>query len=147
MGKGFEPTQRYQRALGPHDRLMPHAKDHATVGELYEMIVADLEALAARHGEAGLFIGDPSGQGDESLAPSPSVRKVICLKSAKEAIAGSVEQGEGATESTEQSHFQRFVAIRAAYDAALSRDPSFAPARPAAHNPVMRRPPTPEGKV
>ncbi len=147
IGKGFEPTQRYQRALGQDDRLMPHAKDYATVGELYEMIVADLEALAARHGEAGLFIGDPAGQVDESLAPLHGVRKVICLESAKEAIAAIVEQGEGATESAEQSHFQRFMEIRAAYDAALSRDPSFAPARPAAHNRVMRRPPTPEGKV
>lgn len=147
MGKGFEPTQRYQRAQSDEDRLMPHAKDYATVGELYEMIVADLEALVARLGEAGLFIGDPAGQVDETLVQLPGVRKVICLRSAKEAIAGIVEQGEGAAEAAEQSHFQRFVAIRDAYDAALKRNPHFSPARPAAHNPVMRRPPTPEGKV
>jgi hypothetical protein len=147
MGKGFAPTQRYQRAVGADDRLMPHAKDYATVGELYEMIVADLESLAARLGEDALFIGDPAGQVDETLIQLPGVRKVICLKSAKAAIAGIVEQGEGASESAEQSHFQRFVAIRDGYDAVLKRNPHFAPARPAAHNPVMRRPPTPEGKV
>jgi hypothetical protein len=147
MGQGFHPTQRYQRASGVDDRLMPHAKDYATVGELYEMIVADLEALAGQLGEDGLFIGDPDGQVDETLIALPGVTKVICLKSAKQAIAGIVEQGEGAREGAAQSHFQRFVAIRDSYDAALKRNPAFAPARPAAHNPVMRRPPTPDGKV
>jgi hypothetical protein len=147
MGQGFLPTQRYQRASGGDDRLMPHAKDYATVGELYEMIVADLEALAAQLGEDGLFIGDRDGQVDEALIALPGVTKVICLKSAKAAIFGIVEQGEGAVEGAAQSHFQRFVAIRDSYDAALKRNPAFAPSRPAAHNPVMRRPPTPEGKV
>jgi hypothetical protein len=147
MGQGFSPAQRYQRGGPVGDRLMPHAKDYATVGELYEMVVNDLETLAARHGEDGLFIGDPAGQVDETLVQLPGVTKVICLKSAKTAIAAIIEQGEGASEGAHASHFQRFKAIRDAYDAQLARNPNFTPARPAAHNPVMRRPPTPEGKV
>lgn len=147
MAPGFEAPIRYARGGPDGPRLMPHAKDYATVGALYEMIVADLDSLAARHGETALFMGDPAGQVDESLVALPGVRKVQCLRSAKEAIAGIVEQGEGAAAGADRSHFQRFVAIRDAYDAALAANPDFRPARPAAHNPVMRRPPTPEGRV
>ena len=37
--------------------------------------------------------------------------------------------------------------IRSEYQALLASDPSFTPARPAAHNPVMRRPPDPRDRV
>ena len=148
MGSGFEPLQHYQRgAADTAKRLMPHAMDYPTVGALYEQIEADLTALAASIGEDALFIGDPDGQIDERFVGMPGVSKVICLKSARQAITSIVEQGEGASEAGEQSHYQRFCAVRAEYDALLSADPQFAPGRPAAHNPVMRRPPTPEGKV
>jgi hypothetical protein len=147
MGAGFVATQRYARGAPEGFHLMPHAADYATVGDLYALVVADLDTLAARLGEDALFIGDPAGQIGPELVSMPGVRKVICLKSAKEAICGIVEQGEGATDDAQASHFQRFVRIRTEYDTLLAADPAFKPARPAAHNPVMRRPPTPEGRV
>ena len=56
-------------------------------------------------------------------------------------------QGEGAQENTEGSHYQKFAGIRAEYQALLAADSSFVPAFPAATNPVLRRPPRPEGRV
>lgn len=147
MGEGFTPTHRYARGGPAGARLMPHAADYETVGVLYAMVVADLEDLCARLGETAVFIGDPAGQIGPDLISLPGVQKVACLKSAKTAIEAIVAQGEAADASTDRSHFQRFCAVRDAYDALLAEDPLFKPAWPAAHNPVMRRPPTPEGRV
>lgn len=147
MGAGFTPVQHYARGGPQSAHLMPHAADYATVGVLYEMVLADLDELCARLGEANVFIGDPEGQIDARLVSLPGVTRVICLKTAHAAIEGIVAQGEGATDADETSHFQRFCRIRTEYDALLSANPAFKPAHPVAHNPVMRRPPTPEGRV
>ena len=45
------------------------------------------------------------------------------------------------------SHFERFCAIREEFRALKSANPAFEPAHPAATNPVLRRPPRPEGRV
>src|SRR5207237_16051 len=45
------------------------------------------------------------------------------------------------------SHYQKFLGIRAELQALTERNPAFAPAFPAATNPVLRRPPRPEGGV
>src|SRR5205807_2305218 len=58
-----------------------------------------------------------------------------------------VDQGEGAPGHTENSHYSRFLAIRRELDELSDADPSFVPAHPVAHNPVMRRPPDPTGRV
>lgn len=147
MGAGFEPVQHYVRGRSEGERLMPHAIDYPTVGALYARIEEDLEALAVRMGEPGLFIGDPEGQIDSRFVSLPGVTRVICIKSARAALQAIVAQGEGSRVGHESSHYQRFCAIREEYDALLAADPGFAPARAVAHNPVMRRPPTPEGKV
>lgn len=147
MGAGFAPTQRYTRGGPPGQRLMPHAVDYDTVGALYAMIVSDLEQMCARLGESAVFVGDPAGQVSEALVHMPNVQRVVCLKTAKAAIQAIVEQGEAARADAERSHFQRFCAVRDELSAMLAADPGFKPAYPAAHNPVMRRPPTPEGKV
>jgi CDGSH-type Zn-finger protein/uncharacterized Fe-S cluster protein YjdI len=146
MGAGFEPISSYRRgALG--ERLMPHAVDYPTVGGLYARIETDLVALCERLGESAVFIGDVANQIDDRFVGMSGVTSVGCLKTALAAIDGIVAQGEGAAGHIEGSHYARFCAIRAEYDALLAADPAFAPARPAAHNPVMRRPPSPEGKV
>jgi CDGSH-type Zn-finger protein/uncharacterized Fe-S cluster protein YjdI len=147
MGAGFEPVQHYERGVGSGPRLMPHAIDYPTVGALYARIEADLDALGAALGEDRLFIGDPDGQIGPALIGMEGVTKVLCLKTAHAAIQGIVAQGEGARIGDADSHYARFCAIRSEYDALLAADPGFAPARPAARNPVMRRPPSPDGKV
>lgn len=148
MGNGFRPLQQYQRgAANDARRLMPHAIDYPTVGGLYSQIEADLDALAHQLGEEHLFIGDPAGQIDMGLAGLPGAVRVNCLKTAHAAVHSIVEQGEGARSDDATSHYARFRSIRSEYDELVSRDGGFVPAWPAANNPVMRRPPTPEGKV
>jgi hypothetical protein len=62
-------------------------------------------------------------------------------------LAAIVHQGEGAPSDTEQSHYQRFVTIRGELAQLLALNPNFVPAHPAATNPVLRKPPRPEGRV
>jgi CDGSH-type Zn-finger protein/uncharacterized Fe-S cluster protein YjdI len=145
-GAGFEPARDYQRD-SRMDRLMSVATDYATVGELYRSIQLGLERLVEGLGAAQVFIGDPAHQLSAEVARLPGLRVVRCLKTAQIAITAIVEQGESAAATQDASHYQRFLAIRREYDALREARPGFRPARMSAHNPVMRRPPTPEGKL
>ena len=145
-GIGFEPAQRYSR-VGSLGRLMPISPDYETVGALYHAIREGLERLAGRDGEQALFIGDPAHQLGADVTSLPNLSRVRCLKTALEALDGIVTQGEGAPGHAEDSHYQRFLRIQRELEELRAARPSFTPARPAGHNPVMRRPPTPEGKL
>lgn len=146
-GSGFAPVTAYQRSLGAYSNLMPSGQDYDTVGDLYRAIAYGFRHLAERHGEPGLFVGDPSAQVGPELLSLPGLIPVTDLASALRAIDTIVEQGEGASRDVETGHYRRFIAIREAYDALRAARPDFRPARPAAHNPVMRRPPDPRDKV
>jgi CDGSH-type Zn-finger protein/uncharacterized Fe-S cluster protein YjdI len=145
-GAGFEPPRCYHRLAMP-GRLMPSSQDYDTVGELYHAIRDGLIRLVNSHGEAALFVGAPERQLGPELANLSGLTRVRCLKTALTALDGIVTQGEGAPGNSEGSHFQRFLDIKREYQALLAERPEFVPARPAAHNPVMRHPPTPEDKV
>lgn len=145
-GAGFEPARDYQRD-SRMDRLMSVATDYATVGELYRSIQLGLERLVDTLGAAQVFIGDPAHQLSAEVARLPGLKVVQCLKTAQIAITAIVEQGESAAATQEVSHYQRFLAIQREYQALRDARPAFRPARMSAHNPVMRRPPTPEGKL
>jgi len=145
-GEGFEPPQRYTRALDM-DRLMTVCTDYDTVGELYRSISAGLQHLSANYGERALFVGNPEHQLDTDVARLPGLKTVRCLRTALEAIDAIVRQGEGADSCCGNSHYQRFLRIGDEYDALLAARPAFRPARMSAHNPVMRPPPTPEGRL
>ena len=124
----------------PKGRLMPHAQDYLTVGHLYRGIRHGFEVLSHHMGEKALFCGDPAaqiGHGDVSL---PGLEAVTDLKSAEGAIETIIEQGEGAPEHSENSHYSRFLNVRKEYADFLAANPNFAPAFPVAHNPVMNRP-------
>lgn len=145
-GEGFEPERRFVRGVsGP--RLTPMAIDYDTVGEFYQTLANGLRRLVEAHGEAGAMCGNPALQLSSADVSLPGANKVICLKTALAAFESIITQGEGAQENTENSHYQRFAAIRTEYQALLAADPSFKPAFPAATNPVLRRPPRPEGRV
>ena len=145
-GAGFEPPRRYTRGATP-GRLMPSSSDYDTVGQLYHAIRDGLERLVRTHGEECVFIGPPERQLGPDVASLPGLTRVRCLKTARAALDGIVTQGEGAPDNTETSHYHRFLGVRQEYEALLAARPEFTPGRPAAHNPVMRPPPTPEGRV
>lgn len=146
-GEGFEPARRYSRALGM-DRLMTACTDYDTVGELYRSVSAGLQHLSASMGERALFVGNPEHQLDTEVARIAGLKTVRCLRTALEAIDAIVRQGEGADSCCGgTSHYQRFLRIGREYDALLEARPEFRPARMSAHNPVMRPPPTPEGRL
>ncbi len=82
---------------------------------------------------------------DAQLGPPdlelPGLMTVSSLADVREAIHRIVVQGEGAADDHHASHFVRFDAIRRQYQELLAANPKFKPGRPAARNPVMRRPP------
>lgn len=145
-GAGFAPDRTYSRTLAA-DRLMSGTFDYATVGQLYASIEEGIQRLAQELGEDALFVGDPCHQISPEVVALPNLAVVRCVKSAVAAIDAIVRQGEGSDPDEEGSHYRRFLRIRDEYQALLAARPDFKPGRPAAHNPVMRRPPNPEGKL
>lgn len=145
-GTGFEPERVFTRGVdGP--RLTPMGLDYDTVGTFYQTLGRGLQLIANAYGEEGALCGNPALQVSRAEVALPDANRVICLKTALAAFNAIITQGEGAQENVQDSHYQRFSAIRAEYQAMLAADPSFAPAFPAATNPVLRRPPRPEGRV
>jgi CDGSH-type Zn-finger protein/uncharacterized Fe-S cluster protein YjdI len=145
-GGGFAPERVFTRGVdGP--RLTPMGLDYDTVGVFYERLSSGLQRIAEEQGESNAMCGDPSLQLCETDVALAGAKRVICVKTALAAFDAIVQQGEGALEHTEGSHYQKFASIRAEYQSLLAADPKFAPAFPAATNPVLRRPPRPEGRV
>jgi len=145
-GAGFEPERLFLRGTNA-PRLTPMAFDYATVGEFYASLGHGLEALVRRVGEAAAFGGEVALQLSANEIDLPGARPVRCLKTAMDAFDAIVRQGEGAPGATAGSHFERFCSIRAEYRALKAQNPHFVPSHPAATNPVLRRPPRPEGRV
>ncbi len=145
-GSGFACERPYVRGTDrPH--LTPMARDYDTVGDFYAHLGAGLRAFVERHGEAAAFGGEAALQLSVAEVNLPGVQPVICLKTALAAFASIIEQGEGAPRDSASSHYQKFLGVRAELQELLGRNPQFAPAWPAATNPVLRRPPRPEGRV
>ena len=130
----------------PEGMLMPYFGDYETVGELYRTVEHSIEKLAKELGEEKLFCGNPALQIGFDDLKLEGLSKITDLKTAQKALDTIVSQGEGARVN-DNSHFSRFISIQEEYEKILLLNPDFKPARPAAKNPVMRRPPTPEGKV
>jgi CDGSH-type Zn-finger protein/uncharacterized Fe-S cluster protein YjdI len=141
-GEGFVPGRLFKRGV-ERDLLVPTGLDYDTVGAFYCSLAEGLQAFVARHGEAATFCGDPALQLSAHEIALPGAQVVVCLKTALGAFAAIVEQGEGARADSCGSHFQRFIAVRDELAALKAKNPSFQPAFPAAHNPVLRPPPVP----
>ena len=138
-GAGFEHSIVYERGTRS-DRLMSSPQDYSTVGHLYRGIRKGLVDLSSQYGERGLFVGNPARQIGADMLSLPGLCRVSDLASGLAAIDTIVRQGEGAPGHSETSHFASFISVRDEYLALRARDPNFVPARPAARNPVMRRP-------
>src|SRR5882672_3424076 len=145
-GEGFAPERNFVRSIAA-ERLTPMGLDYETVGDFYAVLGDRLRAFVAQVGEDGAFCGDRSLQLSQEEIHLFGARPVVCMKTALAAFDAIILQGEGAPRDSVDSHFAKFVAIRTEYQALKARNPSFAPAHPAATNPVLRRPPRPEGRV
>lgn len=145
-GAGFDAPPYVERATRT-DALLPSSEDYATVGHLYRGIRDGLTQLSAKLGEKVLFVGAPDAQVGHDLAGLPGLVPVVDLASAHRAIDTIVEQGEGTATDSARSHYRRFVGVREEFLALSKERPGFSPAHPVARSPVMRKPPTPAGKV
>jgi hypothetical protein len=144
-GEEFAPERLFERSTG--SRLTPMGINYTTVGEFYRAIADGLRSLVLRVGEPAAFCGDPALQLSVGEVDLAGAKRVICIKTALAAFEAIVAQGEGAPMHTAGSHFGRFCDIRNEYRALLTRNSAFSPSHPAATNPVLRRPPRPEGRV
>jgi hypothetical protein len=106
--------------------LQPRPQPFLTQGELYGALGEGLRGLADRLGEDGLFIGPAWAQAAPDSFGWPQLTPVHDLESALRVLDVIVEQGEGAREDVEGSHFGRFQAVLDEYLAM----PPFAPAYP-----------------
>jgi CDGSH-type Zn-finger protein/uncharacterized Fe-S cluster protein YjdI len=121
--------------------------DYDTVGDFYASLGESVTQFVARVGEKAAFCGDPALQLSADEIDLGGAKPVICAKTALAAFDAIVRQGEGAQADSEGSHYQKFAAIRREFRALEEANRSFQPAFPAAVNPVLRRPPRPEGRV
>jgi CDGSH-type Zn-finger protein/uncharacterized Fe-S cluster protein YjdI len=145
-GAGFSYERPYVRGISwPH--LTPMATDYDTVGAFYSSLGERLRAFVSHYGEASAFDGDPALQLSSAEVNLTGAQPVRCLKTALQAFSVIVTQGEGAPRDSQGSHYQKFLGIRDELRALTARNPAFTPALPAATNPVLRRPPRPEGRV
>src|SRR6185437_7779984 len=145
-GAGFEPPVRYQRGSRA-PRLTPMGIDYDTVGDFYASLGESVTSFVARLGEKAAFCGDPALQLSADEIDLGGAKPVICAKTALAAFDAIVRQGEGAPADSEGSHYQKFSAIRGDFNSLKEANRAFQPAFPAAVNPVLRRPPRPEGRV
>ena len=145
-GDGFFYERNYTR--GSDLRLLtPMGLNYDTVGDFYEALSSGLRELVSQYGESGTFDADPALQLSPSEVQLNGAKPVICSKTALAAFEAIVVQGEGAPSDSVDSHYQKYASIREEYQRLLAKNPAFVPAFPAATNPVLRRPPRPEGRV
>jgi CDGSH-type Zn-finger protein/uncharacterized Fe-S cluster protein YjdI len=145
-GDGFVSERNYVRG-SDIARLTPMGLNYDTVGDFYAALSDGLRELVALYGEAVAFAGDPALQLSQNEINMAGCKPVICIKTALAAFDAIVVQGEGAPRDSADSHYQKFLSIREEYAALIAKNPDFSPAFPAATNPVLRRPPRPEGRV
>ena len=145
-GAGFSPELQFKRGTS-RIRLTPMAMDYDTVGTFYAALGDNLRKFVDRLGESTAFCGDPTLQLSDAEVSLNGAKPVICLKTALAAFDAIVRQGEGATEASSDSHYQRFLSIREELATLNAANPGFSPAWPAAVNPVLRPPLRPQGRV
>jgi CDGSH-type Zn-finger protein/uncharacterized Fe-S cluster protein YjdI len=145
-GEGFVYERNYVRG-SDYAYLTPMGLNYDTVGDFYSALSDGLKSMVAQYGEDVAFAGDPALQLSQNEINMAGCKPVICVKTALAAFDAIVVQGEGAPADSVDSHYQKFLSVREEYRALKAKNPDFSPAFPAATNPVLRRPPRPEGRV
>ena len=136
---GFEIAP--DAVVSPVDGIEPGEIEFASVGELYRDLEQGLKELAARLGEERLFLGPPRAQATPAYFPIANLAPVTDLASAINVIELIVEQGEGLRGDIENSHYARFLGIRAELERLRAARPGFEPARAVLENPYADPPP------
>lgn len=143
------PTELNQENLAILSAAIPHfnVNDYDGLAKLY----TEIKLLFNQIDPKVLFIGDPKLQFDTSdIMPATSIRgvslgnspryniqitPVVDVASANKVIEQIMEEGEGASEDDEDSHFYKFLQIYEQLTTELAQHPDFAPARPVVSNP------------
>lgn len=111
--------------------LVPEVPAYHYVGELYEKIADGFREIP----EAALFIGSRTRQVDNQWSVNVDMRMVGDRASALDAIDDIVQDGEGAPNHRDDSHYGQFCRMWQAF-----RGDPFAAARPVVTNPRTRAP-------
>ena len=138
-GAGYDHPAHYPRVTRP-DLLTPTPQDYASQGQLYHSVLRGLARLADALGEKNVFVGHGEAQVGAAEFGLPGLFKVDGLDAARRAIEEIIHQGEGAPAHRDDSHYQRFVAIKDEYARLKQARPDFEPARPVAENPALINP-------
>ena len=120
--------------------IFSSAREYDNQDRLYRGIEDGLEYLSQKYGEDGLFLGPPKAQLASAHFSLPGLNPVTDLASAAAGLKVIVDQGEGARDSTENSHHARFLAIQKEYEQIQRDDPKFEPGRPVMWNPYSMLP-------
>jgi CDGSH-type Zn-finger protein/uncharacterized Fe-S cluster protein YjdI len=138
-GAGFHHPAHHRRASRP-ELLSPTPQDYESQGQLYHSVLRGLAKLVDDLGEENVFVGHGEAQVSAGEFGLPGLFKVSDLASARRAVEEIVLQGEGAPTHREDSHYQRFTAIRRELAALQRARPGFEPARPVVENPCLDNP-------
>ncbi len=123
----------------------PSTHDYETIAQLYADIRSELRLLAGGP-QKRLFVEAASQVSAEETGIS-GVVVIRDLAAALAALDHIVDQGEGAAKNSQDSHFATFRSIEDEWAQLKAHNPGFAPAHPAARDPVMRRPAQDAGHV
>jgi CDGSH-type Zn-finger protein/uncharacterized Fe-S cluster protein YjdI len=138
-GTAFRHLHHYHREIR-RDLFSPTPTDYASQGHLYHSIANGIDALAAKLGHEGLFVGHGEAQVSSAQFALPGLFAVTDLASAHRAIEEIVIQGEGAPAHSEDSHYARFRNVLEELKQFKAARPDFEPARAAVTNPVLLDP-------
>lgn len=112
--------------------IVPKQQYFTTVGNLYRGIEKGFADLVEKYGEDGLFIGSGAAQATEARFGLEGLFEVNDLSSAKRAIDGIVEMGEGARGDWSKAHFGMFLNVFKEFMGAKAGNDRFRPTRPVA---------------
>ncbi len=135
-GAGYDHPAHYPRVTRP-DLLTPTPQDYTSQGQLYHSVLRGLVRLVETLGEKNVFVGHGEAQVGAAEFGLPGLFKVDGLDAARRAVEEIIHQGEGAPTHREDSHYQRFLAIKDEFARMKQARPDFDPARPAAENPTL----------
>jgi hypothetical protein len=110
--------------------IVPEQQYFTTVGNLYRGIEKGFEDLVSKFGEDGVFIGGKHTQATEERFGLASLFEVKDLASARRAVEGIVEMGEGARGDWTNAHFGMFLGIFKEFMETKAKNPGFRPTKP-----------------